>query len=122
MELAALLIAAALLLAAFAGAMYVGYKFLHLILSMEIGILKEFGKQSGMVQQAVAQHPVTESKIKEFIKSRFSPSEGDFQAYSDEEAFINENVETLRRQGLTDDELEAFVRQAVGTDIGNEES
>jgi hypothetical protein len=39
-----------------------------------------------------------------------------------EEDFLNEQVEHLRRQGLTSEELDAFVRQAVGTDIGNPEN
>ena len=119
--IAVFLVAAALFLVAFAGAIYVVYRFLSLVLSMEIGILKEFGNKSTAANQYAQNQQVTESKLKEFIKSRFSPSEGDFQPYTDEEAFITEQVENLRRQGLSDEELEAFVRQAVGTDIGKTE-
>ena len=106
---------------ALAALFYVGYRAMTLIIGMEVGIVKEFKNQNGIVQQVVQQGPSTESKLKEFVKSRFTPTEGDFAPYSDEEAFIQEQVEHMRRQGLSEDELDSFIKQAVGTDIGSPE-
>lgn len=100
---------------------YVAFRFLSLALSMEVGILREFRAQTKGVQQVLTQAPAAEATLKEFVKSRFSPTEGAFEAYSDEEAFIQERVEDLRRQGMTPEELDAFVRQAVGSDVGKPE-
>jgi len=101
---------------------YVAFRFLSLALSMEVGILREFKTQNSGVRQILTQTPAAEATLKDFVKSRFAATEGDFQAYNDEEAFIQERVEDLRRQGMTQEELDAFVRQAVGTDIGKPEN
>jgi hypothetical protein len=122
------LIAASLFLFALTAIVYVALRFISLVLSMEVGILKEFKGQREFVQPVgpvgviSPDAPITENKIKEFIKSRFAPTEGSFEGYNDEDAFIQEKVEDLRRQGLTQEELDAFVRQAVGTDIGKPEN
>ncbi len=98
---------------------YVVFRGLTLILGMEVGILKEFKSQHGVIQDVVNQGPANDSKLKQFIKSRFTPTEGDFAPYSDEEAFVQEQVDHLRRQGLSDEELDAFIRQAVSADAGD---
>jgi hypothetical protein len=48
-----------------------------------------------------------------------TPTEGDFTPVSEEEQFIQENVEHLRRQGMTEEELDSFIRQAVGSEETN---
>ena len=113
------LFSAACFLFALAIFLWLGLRFGALILSMEIGILKEFGGIKGTFQPVIQQHEKTENKLKDFIKSRFAPTEGEFISQSDEEQFLQEQVEHLRNQGLNQDELDAFVRQAVGTDIGS---
>lgn len=122
MDTALIVTSFSVLLFALAAVVYVSFRFLALVLSMEVGILKEFKVQRPAMDKALADIPEKEAKLKDFIRARMSPTEGDFTPYSDEEAFINENVEFLRRQGMTDDELDAFIRQAVGTDIGKPEN
>jgi hypothetical protein len=118
------LIAAALFLFSLACMFYVGFRFLSLVLSMEIGIVKEF--RGGNTQVLEAVHEVggdagkTQSKLKDFIASRFTPTEGEFIPVTDEEQFIQEQVEHLRQQGLTDEELDAFIRQAVADNKGQQ--
>jgi hypothetical protein len=120
-----LLLAGSLFIAAIVAFVYVSFRFMSLVLSMEVGILKEFKTQREYVQpvaHTAPDTPVTENKIKDFIKSRFAPTDGAFEGYNDEDAFIQEKVEDLRRQGLTPEELDEFVRHAVGTDIGKPEN
>lgn len=101
---------------------YVAYRFLALALSMDAAILREFSLTSKSIKQLTqSAGPVLGEKLKEFIANRLTPTEGDFSGSSDEELFLNEQVEHLRRQGLTEEELNAFIRQAVGTDIGKPE-
>jgi hypothetical protein len=119
---AAFLFAAGVCLTGLASVVYVAFRFLSLVVSMEAGILREFKGNSKAVDKALADIPQKEAKLREFIAARMSPTEGEFVPQSDEEAFINEQVEHLRRQGMTDDELDAFVRQAVNTDIGSPEN
>ena len=104
-----------------AAMVYVAYRFLALVLSMEVGILKEFQGNQKAVNTVLADIPRKESQLKEFIKARMTPSEGDFIPGSDEVAFLNEQVAHLREAGLTNEELDAFIRQAVGSDIGKPE-
>ena len=110
------LFCAALFILAITALTWVALRFGALVLSMEVGILKEFKSQHAAVQQVIQgpDGPVeTGNKLKDFIKSRFSPSEGEFVAPNDEEQFIQEQVEHMRHQGLTDEELDSFIRQAV---------
>jgi hypothetical protein len=111
-----------LCLTAFAASLYVALRFLLLVISMEAGILREFKNSSKAVDRALSDIPEKEAKLKSFIQSRMAPTDGEFVPQSDEEAFINEQVDHLRRQGMTDDELDAFIRQAAGTDIGKTET
>jgi hypothetical protein len=104
-----------------AAMIYVAYRFLALVLSMEVGILKEFQGSQKAVNIALADVPRKESQLKEFIKARMAPTEGDFVGADDETQFLNEQVTHLRNQGLTEDELESFIRQAVNSDIGKPE-
>lgn len=104
-----------------ASVVYVAFRFLSLVLSMEVGILKEFQGSQRAVNIALEDVPRKESQLKEFIKARMTPTDGDFVPTDDETAFINEQVDHLRNQGLSAEELDAFVRQAVGSDIGKPE-
>lgn len=122
MEWSVFLFCSGVCLAGVASVVYVAFRFLSLVTSMEAGILREFRSSSKAVGKALSDIPEKESKLRSFIQSRMTPTEGEFTPYSDEEAFINEQVEHLRRQGMTDEELDAFVRQAVGTDVGSPEN
>ena len=113
------LLASALLLLGLACVIYVAYRFLIIVLSLDAAILHEFKGQGRNVEKMAKAGPIQEDKLKSFIQARMTPTEGDFVPQSDEEAFINEQVEHLRRQGLTDEELDLFIRQANGTEIGN---
>ena len=117
----ALLASAGFFLFSLSCVLYVAFRFLILVLSLDSAILREFKGQIGRVDQVTAQGPINEKKLKDFIQSRMAPTEGDYHPYSDEEAFIQEKVEELRHQGMTQEELDAFVRQAVGSDIGSPE-
>ena len=114
-----LLIAAALFLFGLACVIYVAYRFLVIVLSLDAAILHEFKGHGRNVEQIAKSGPIQEEKLKSFIQARMSPTDGGFVPQSDEEAFINEQVEHLRRQGMSDEELDAFIRQANGTEIGN---
>jgi hypothetical protein len=105
-----------------AATVYVAYRFMSLVVSMEAGILKEFGRSGKAVNMALEDIPKKEAKLREFIQARMAPTEGGFEPYDDETAFLNEQVMHLREKGLTDEELDAFIRQAVGTDIGKPET
>ncbi len=131
-----MLIGGGVFLFAAACVIYVAFRFLSLVLTLDMAMLREFKYQAINTGQAISTasqavtsaeeamkaNSVQPSKLREFIAARMSPTQGDFTPYSEEEAFINESVEHLRRQGLNDDELDAFVRQAVGTDIGKPEN
>ena len=116
-----LLVAAGFFLFGLSCVIYVALRYLILVLSMDSAILHEFKGQTKTMNKIASAGPIQEEKLKTFIQARMAPTEGDFAPYSEEEAFINEQVEHLRRQGMTDEELDAFVRSAVGTDIGKPE-
>jgi hypothetical protein len=103
----ALILSLSVLALSLAGLGYVLYRFLSLIVSMEVGILKEFGSFVGSGKQNMF------NKIKEFAQAGMKPTEGDYVPYDDEEAFVAEQVNKLKNKGLTDEELDSFVRQAV---------
>lgn len=122
LTVALLLAAGGLFLVGLAAVVYVAYRFLALALSMDMAMLREFRVQANASEKAAqSAGPVLGDRLREFISSRMAPTEGEFVPTSDEEMFIQEQVEHLRRQGLTEEELEAFMRQAVGTDIGKPE-
>jgi hypothetical protein len=127
----ALLAAGGLFLLGLSSIIYVSFKFLSTILTLDISILRELQAQGNLVgesaklaeqhtkltaQVAQSAGPVLGERLRDFIAKRMAPTEGDFQPYSDEEMFIQEQVETLRRQGMFDDssmtekELDAFIR------------
>lgn len=121
MTWAAFLFVVACCLFGLSAIVYVAFRYLSLVLSMEIGILKEFAKHGKVVDKALEDIPAKESQLREFIRARMSPTEGDFVAQNEESQFIQEQAEVLRQKGMTDEELEAFIRQAVGSDIGSAE-
>ena len=121
MILALCLFAGAFFLFAFACAIYVAYRFLSLALSMDAAFLKEFSGQQRTVQQALSQSPIQQSSLKKFSQDRMTPTEGTFEPFNDEEAFLNEQVDRLRQQGLSEEECNEFIRQAVGTSVGSPE-
>jgi hypothetical protein len=118
--LCAITLAGALGFFAVSACIYVAFKFLSLAISLDAALLREFKVQNQHDIKMDANNPITSDKLKSFIASRFTPTDGDFVPYSDEEAFLNERVAELRAKGLTDEELQSFIKQAVGTDIGNE--
>lgn len=97
---------------------YVGFRFLSLVISLEVGILKEF-KGSKPSVQPVIQNPDVLEVAKNFAKGRFEATDGTYIAQNDETQFIQEQVENLRKSsaGLTEEELDAFVRQAVSEQV-----
>ena len=115
---AGLLFAAGSFLFGLACVIYVAMRFLIIAISLDAAILREFKGQSAAVGRALGDIPEKEEKLKSFIQSRMTPTEGEFVPQSEEEQFIQEQVEHLRRQGMTDEELDAFVRQAAG-DMGS---
>lgn len=74
---------------------------------MEVGILKEFGSPVGSGKQN------TLNKIKDLAQAGIKSTGGDYIPYDDDEAFVNEQVQKLKNKGLTDEELDVFIRQAV---------
>jgi hypothetical protein len=115
--LVAIIFSSALLLFAFASVVYVAYHFMSLVVSMQTALIREFKGQSKAVDIALGDIPNKEAKLKEFIKARMAPTDGGFEPYSDEGAFVQEQVDELRRQGMSQEELDAFVKQAV-SEIG----
>jgi hypothetical protein len=116
-NLAVLLSASGLFLFGLACVIYVAFRFLALVLSLDAAILKEFQMNTNAYRDAARTNPIQESKLKDFIQSRMAPTDGDFIPVSDEEAFLQEQITELRGKGLTDEELEAFVRQAVSDKV-----
>lgn len=107
-----LLFAAAMFCFGIASVIYVAFRFLSIAISLDSAILRGIkNKPQEQVQQPT--EPPLESKLREFISSRLAPTQGDFVPYADEVAFLNEQVESLRSKGLTEEELNQFIRQAV---------
>ena len=121
--LAALLAAAALFIAALALFLWVTFHYWNIALSLGSAILSELRSRpvtSLSTQPAASTEAVLGSQLKQFIKDRMSPTEGDFVTNSDEELFIQEQVKNLRDQGnggISEEELQAFVRQAVSDKV-----
>lgn len=119
--LALTLFCAALFVFAVALMGYVAFRFLSLALSLDAALLREFIKVENKTDEHLRSSPVQPDKLKSFIQSRMTPTEGTFEPYDEEELFVQQQVEHLRRAGMTEEECEAFIRQAVGTDIGKPE-
>jgi len=112
---------AALFVFANALVIYVAFRFLSLALSVDASLLREFTKLEIKTDEHLRSTPLQADKLKSFIQSRMTPTEGAFEPYNEEELFLQQQVEHLRRSGMTDEECDAFIRQAVGTDIGTPE-
>lgn len=100
-----------MMFATFAVAMYVAFKFAALAISLDINLTKVF--QITQKPQAIVQ-PAASGVAQD------KPSAEPFVPYNEEEAFLQEKIDELRGKGLSDQELEQFIRQAVGTDIGSQ--
>jgi hypothetical protein len=113
-----LLFAAGFFVLSVAAVVYVAYRFLALALSMDAAILREFKQRpvSAPPMSNVGQEfpNITGSQANPFAGKQ-PDTEGDFVPHSDEGAFIAEQVELIRQQqGLTEEDMEKFIRQAKG--------
>jgi len=114
-ELAALLCAGALFIAALALLVYVAYRFLSLAISLDSFILRELQSRPQVVSSPAADTSgsILQSQLKEFIANRLKPTDGAFEFNTDEELFLNETIQNLRAQGIKEEELDAFMKHAV---------
>lgn len=113
---AAALAAAALFAAALALLVWVICTQLGVLVVQAIAILHELKTHPAIVAGATAStsESILGGQLKEFISSRMKPTEGEFVTNSDEELFLQEQIKILRDQGgLSEEEIEAFVRQGV---------
>jgi|GEM_PF-2911151 hypothetical protein len=116
-ELAILLVAAAFFLAALSAVIYVAYRFLLMALSVDAALLREFKATPRQLQEAKSTENVLGGQLREFIAARMKPTEGEFVGNTDEEMFIQEQIKLAEAQGMTAEEIKAFMSQAV-TDKG----
>ncbi len=113
---AAAIAASALFIAAISLLVWVVSTQLSVLISQSIAVLQELRIRTGITAAGAA--PTSESilgsQLKDFIANRLKPTDGDFITNSDEELYLQEQIKALRDQGgLTEQEIEAFVRQGV---------
>lgn len=86
---------------------YVLFRFLLVILSVDAAIAR--GIKELLVFQS-SNSPIVGGHI-------VKPDDGDFQPMTDEEAAIAEAVRKAKEEGLTDQEIEHFIRQGVSDSV-----
>lgn len=133
-QICLILLCAACALLAFAASIFVSFKFASLAISLDINLFRELQINRELsrltMQPSQVPNPANESKenaaattmgqrLQDFLRSRVGASDGDFVPYSDEQAFLNEQVDGLRAKGMSQEELDTFVKQAINTDIGS---
>lgn len=98
--------------------LWLGLRFGALVLSMEVGILREFKGTSAKVHP-VGQPHVNPEVLSNYPKSSFEATDGMFVQQDEDTQFVQEQVENLRKgnAGLTEEELDQFVRQAVADKV-----
>lgn len=118
LAIAALSASVALLIFAIALLAWVVFSFQSTALQMGLALIHELRSARSVSQ--IASSPTSESllgsQLKQFIADRMKPTDGGFEVNSDEELYLAEVVKKLRDEsagGITDVELEAFVRQSV---------
>lgn len=108
-HIAILLAASGLFLFGLSCVIYVAYRFLSLVLSLDAAMLREFKLN------VRSPNPVLGRKIEYPTQPNTEPTEGSFEPTSDENMYVQEQVEQLRGiQGLSDADLASAIRQAVG--------
>lgn len=109
-----ILAGAGLFLFGLACVVYVTYRFLSLVLSMDMAMLREVKLSSRVMASPpveTGQEPI-QSQLRSFIQSRMAPTDGDFVGQSDEEMFIREQAEELKDRGVLDaTEIDLFVKE-----------
>ena len=100
---------------------YSAYLFASTVINLQAAVLREMRSHPASTPGKPDNSEVASPLSFRPDDPRVAPSDGDFVGQSDEVEFVNEMAENLRRQGMTSEELDAFVRQAVGSDIGSKE-
>lgn len=109
-QLCLVLLCGAIALVAAASFVYVTFRFLSMALSLDAALLREFkGIRTPQAHQAAL---TLDDQLKQFINSRMKPTDGDFVPSSEEDLFINEQVNRLREQGdFSEEEIKQFVHE-----------
>lgn len=124
-ELAAVVIAFAILVSTLTAFAYVSLRFAMMALSMDAALLREFKVASKHIADISQSNREIlnssgenlQTKLRDFVASRMSPTEGEFIHQTDEEAWLAEQLNNARAEGMSKEEIQAFVSQAIGADV-----
>jgi hypothetical protein len=117
-----MLAAAALFVFALACLVYVAFKFLSLGISLDAMLSRQLYMQQ--LQQASQQQVKQpgqqfsqqfQNELHDFMNR--PQTEGEFIPASDTESFVREEAEKLRKKGMSEEEMQQFIQQAVGAEL-----
>lgn len=91
-----------------AALVYVAFRFMAVVTGLEISMLRELMSQRRSGQ--VVLNPVAGMGP--------AATEGSFEPYDEQHAYVQERAAELRREGLAPEELDAFMQQAVADEVG----
>lgn len=127
-QICAILVSGGLFLFGLGCVIYVSFKYLSMAIGLDAMLSRQLQSQmSAMMQQpqmapGVAGQPNLADQLRQFMSAQKMPqTDGEFIPYSDEEAAVREEVEKLRKKGLSEEELNNFVNQAVGANLDEED-